>query len=202
MECNEKLETAFLSLFHEGQSHLTYSSCVAVWLWEYSFVIQEISCWKWFLWGLNWKLDTALPEIAQANTEKHILLCLCTALLTYLYTVMYGQNRQLMGEEICIYRLTDYIHPEWSSPGLYLNLLLKTVLVMMYDRLLRVPTVLFSLVWETFEDPEHEHLLNLMRFTWPHFSHLFRCLWMTFHPSSVSTAPLSLLSSANLWGRT
>lgn len=34
------------------------------------------------------------------------------------------------------------------------------------NRLLRVPRVLFSLVWKTFDDPEHEHLLNLVNFTW------------------------------------
>jgi len=41
-------------------------------------------------------------------------------------------------------------------------------------------------------------LLNLMRFTWAHFSSLSRSLWMAFHPSGVSTAPFSLVSSANL----
>lgn len=130
MEC--KLETAFLNFFHENHSRLTYSSCVAVWFWQYSLVVQEINCWKLFLWDLDWELDTALPEIFQASTEKHVLLCfyiitLCTVLLIYLYTVMYGQTRKLMGEEIHISRLIGDIHPEWSSPGLHLNLLLNTV---------------------------------------------------------------------------
>ncbi|KAK4810857.1 hypothetical protein QYF61_008829 [Mycteria americana] len=44
----------------------------------------------------------------------------------------------------------------------------------------------------------HLALLNLMRFTQAHFSSLPRSLWMTSRPSGVSTAPLSLVSSANL----
>ncbi|KAK4814241.1 LOW QUALITY PROTEIN: hypothetical protein QYF61_012737 [Mycteria americana] len=44
----------------------------------------------------------------------------------------------------------------------------------------------------------HLALLNLMRFTQAHFSSLSRSLWMTSHPSGVSTAPHSLVSSANL----
>ncbi|KAK4827087.1 LOW QUALITY PROTEIN: hypothetical protein QYF61_014189 [Mycteria americana] len=44
----------------------------------------------------------------------------------------------------------------------------------------------------------HLALLNLMRFTQAHFSSLSRSLWMVSHPSDVSTAPLSLMSSANL----
>ncbi|KAK4818489.1 hypothetical protein QYF61_014219 [Mycteria americana] len=44
----------------------------------------------------------------------------------------------------------------------------------------------------------HLALLNLMRFTQAHFSSLSRSLWMTSRSSSVSTAPLSLVSSANL----
>ncbi|KAK4826465.1 hypothetical protein QYF61_009192, partial [Mycteria americana] len=44
----------------------------------------------------------------------------------------------------------------------------------------------------------HLALLNLLRFTQAHFSSLPRSLWMTSHPSGMSTAPLSLVSSANL----
>ncbi|KAK4822069.1 hypothetical protein QYF61_009330 [Mycteria americana] len=44
----------------------------------------------------------------------------------------------------------------------------------------------------------HLPLLDLMRFTQAHFSSLSRSLWMTSRPSAVSTAPLSLVSSANL----
>ena len=44
----------------------------------------------------------------------------------------------------------------------------------------------------------HLALLNLIRFIWAHFSSLSRSLWMTFLPSSVSTAVLSSVSSANL----
>ncbi|KAK4813629.1 hypothetical protein QYF61_014389, partial [Mycteria americana] len=44
----------------------------------------------------------------------------------------------------------------------------------------------------------HLALLNLMRFTQAHFSSLSRSLWMTSRPSDLSTAPLSLVSSANL----
>lgn len=65
------------------------------------------------------------------------------------------------------------------------------------NRSLRVPRVLFNLVWKTFDYAEHEHLLNLMRFMCSNFSNLSRCLWMTFHPSGLSAAPLSLESSAN-----
>jgi len=46
--------------------------------------------------------------------------------------------------------------------------------------------------------PLHLTLLNLMRFTWAHFSRLSRSLWMASHLSGVSTAPLSLVSSADL----
>ena len=47
---------------------------------------------------------------------------------------------------------------------------------------------------------QHLHLasLNLVRFTWAHSSGLSRPLWMVFLPSVVSSAPLSLVSSANL----
>ena len=41
-------------------------------------------------------------------------------------------------------------------------------------------------------------LLNLVRFTGPHFLSLPRSLWMVSLPSVVSTVPLSLLSSVNL----
>ena len=44
----------------------------------------------------------------------------------------------------------------------------------------------------------HLALLNLIRFSWAHFSSLSRSLWMASLPSSVLTAPLSLVSSANL----
>ena len=41
-------------------------------------------------------------------------------------------------------------------------------------------------------------LLNLIRFTWFHFSGLSRSLWMASLSSIVSTGPFSLVSSANL----
>jgi len=44
----------------------------------------------------------------------------------------------------------------------------------------------------------HWALPNFMRLAWAHFSSLSRSLWMASLPSSVSTAPLSLVSSANL----
>ena len=44
----------------------------------------------------------------------------------------------------------------------------------------------------------HLILLNLMRFTQAHFLSLSKSLWMVFQPSSLLTAPLSLMSSANL----
>ncbi|KAK4831169.1 hypothetical protein QYF61_015639 [Mycteria americana] len=44
----------------------------------------------------------------------------------------------------------------------------------------------------------HLALLNFMRFTWSHSSSLSRSLWMASFPSSVSVAPHSLLSSADL----
>jgi len=40
--------------------------------------------------------------------------------------------------------------------------------------------------------------LNLMRFTGDHFWSLSRFLWMAFLPSAISTAPPSLVLSANL----
>jgi len=43
----------------------------------------------------------------------------------------------------------------------------------------------------------HLALLNLFRFSWAHFSSLSRSLWMASLPSSVLTAPLSLVLSAN-----
>ena len=46
----------------------------------------------------------------------------------------------------------------------------------------------------------HFALLNLMRFTWAPLSSLLRSLWMASLPSNVSTAPLSLVPSANLLG--
>ena len=44
----------------------------------------------------------------------------------------------------------------------------------------------------------HFALLNLIRFRWANFLNLSRFLWMASLPSAVSTAPLSLVSSANL----
>ena len=44
----------------------------------------------------------------------------------------------------------------------------------------------------------HLGLLNLIRFTYAHFSRLFGSLWMTSVPSVVSVAPLSLVSSSDL----
>ena len=44
----------------------------------------------------------------------------------------------------------------------------------------------------------HLALLNIMRFTWAQFSSLSRSLWMTSYPSGVLTAPLILVSPANL----
>lgn len=44
----------------------------------------------------------------------------------------------------------------------------------------------------------HLSLLNLIWFTWTHFSCLSRTLWMLFLPSVLSVAPASLVSSANL----
>ena len=42
-------------------------------------------------------------------------------------------------------------------------------------------------------------LLNFMRLAWDHLSGLSRSLWIVYPPSSMSTAPRSLMSSANLW---
>ena len=44
----------------------------------------------------------------------------------------------------------------------------------------------------------HLALLNLVRFSWAHFSSLSRSLWMASLLSNVLTALLSLVSSANL----
>jgi len=44
----------------------------------------------------------------------------------------------------------------------------------------------------------HLALLNFMRLAWAHFSNLSWSLWIASLPSSMSTAPLSLVSSANL----
>ena len=41
-------------------------------------------------------------------------------------------------------------------------------------------------------------MLNIMRFTWTHCLSLSRSLWLTSHPSGLSTAPHSLVSPANL----
>jgi len=48
----------------------------------------------------------------------------------------------------------------------------------------------------------HLALLNFMRLAWAHLSSLSRSLWIASLPSSVSTAPLSLVSSAAFWGCT
>jgi len=44
----------------------------------------------------------------------------------------------------------------------------------------------------------HLVVLNLIRFTWDHFSSLSKSLWMTSLSSFESTAPVSLVSSAKL----
>jgi len=44
----------------------------------------------------------------------------------------------------------------------------------------------------------HLALLNLLRFAQAHLSSLSRSLWMVSRPSGMSTAPLSLVSLANL----
>jgi len=44
----------------------------------------------------------------------------------------------------------------------------------------------------------HLTLLNLLRFSWTHCSSLLRTLWMSFWPSSMSTAPHSLVTPGNL----
>ena len=44
----------------------------------------------------------------------------------------------------------------------------------------------------------HLALLNPLRFTWTHLSSFPRPFWMTSLPYVVSTAPFSLVSSANL----
>ena len=53
---------------------------------------------------------------------------------------------------------------------------------------------------DTRDCPDHLHLalLNFIRFTWAHFLSLSRSLWMASHPSGMSNALLSFVSSANL----
>ncbi|KAK4807231.1 LOW QUALITY PROTEIN: hypothetical protein QYF61_024351 [Mycteria americana] len=59
------------------------------------------------------------------------------------------------------------------------------------------PVLILGIAPTQGQDPDLA-LLNLMKFTWAHFSSLSRSLWMASLLSSISTAPLSLVSSANL----
>ncbi|KAK4807049.1 hypothetical protein QYF61_018390 [Mycteria americana] len=59
------------------------------------------------------------------------------------------------------------------------------------------PVLILGIAPTQGQDPDLA-LLNLMKFTWTHFSKLSRSIWMASLLSSISTAPLSLVSSANL----
>lgn len=123
MECKEKLETEFLKLFHGGQSHLNTlpaqqcdSDSTALWskkstaenyFFEALTENQTLHYQKQFKQTLR---NTFFSVYIQCY--KYILLCMV-------------KTRQLLGKEIRIQRLIDYIHPEWTSQGLQLNFLLE-----------------------------------------------------------------------------
>ena len=48
------------------------------------------------------------------------------------------------------------------------------------------------------QDTLHLALLNYVKFTHTHLSSLLRLIWMAYLPSSMLTAPLRLMSSANM----